>query len=115
MQVPSLCQGRVRRNHEAESDARRHGAVSPAAPARPGASYGSVPTWSYRMTPSPDLAEQHAAEQAPLEAVIKGEVLRMYQEVADNPRQEFHFFHGREAAEMFGYEAAWLDRAPAGA
>jgi arsenite methyltransferase len=67
------------------------------------------------MPPSPDLAEQHAAEQAPLEAVIKGEVLRMYQEVADNPRQEFHFFHGREAAEMFGYEGAWLDRAPAGA
>ena len=67
------------------------------------------------MPPSPDLAEQHAAEQAPLEAVIKGEVLRMYQEVADNPRQEFHFFHGREAAEMFGYERAWLDRAPAGA
>jgi arsenite methyltransferase len=62
-----------------------------------------------------DLAAQHAAEQAPLEAVIKGEVLRMYQEVADNPRQEFHFFHGREAAEMFGYERAWLDRAPAGA
>jgi len=64
---------------------------------------------------APDLAAQHAAEQAPLEAVIKGEVLRMYQEVADNPRQEFHFFHGREAAEMFGYERAWLDRAPAGA
>jgi arsenite methyltransferase len=67
------------------------------------------------MPPSPDLAEQHAAEQAPLEAVIKGEVLRMYQEVADNPRQEFHFFHGREAAELFGYDRAWLDRAPAGA
>ena len=64
---------------------------------------------------APDLAAQHAAEQAPLEAVIKGEVLRMYQEVADNPRQEFHFFHGREAAEMFGYERAWLERAPAGA
>ena len=27
----------------------------------------------------------------------------MYQEVADNPESEFHFFHGREAAEMFGY------------
>ena len=54
-------------------------------------------------------------EEAPLEGVIKGEVLRMYQEVADNPSQEFHFFHGREAAEMFGYEREWLDRAPAGA
>src|SRR5881409_663073 len=39
----------------------------------------------------------------------------MYQEVADHPEQEFHFFHGREAAEMFGYEREWLDRAPAGA
>jgi SAM-dependent methyltransferase len=77
-------------------------------------------TRSRLMPPSttgdaPDLAAPHAAEQAPLEAVIKGEVLRMYQEVADNPRQEFHFFHGREAAEMFGYERAWLDRAPDGA
>ena len=62
-----------------------------------------------------DLAAQHAAEQAPLEGVIKGEVLRMYQEVADHPDKEFHFFHGREAAEMFGYERERLDRAPAGA
>lgn len=62
-----------------------------------------------------DLAAQHAAEQAPLEGVIKGEVLRMYQEVADHPDKEFHFFHGRAAAEMFGYEREWLDRAPAGA
>jgi SAM-dependent methyltransferase len=56
-----------------------------------------------------------ADEQASLEEVLKGEVLRMYQEVADNPEAEFHFFHGREAAEMFGYSAEWLDRAPAGA
>lgn len=62
-----------------------------------------------------DVAGQHSAEQAPLEGVIKGEVLRMYQEVADHPDQEFHFFHGREAAEMFGYERESLDRAPAGA
>ena len=46
-------------------------------------------------------AIQLADAQAPLEGVIKGEVLRMYQEVADNPDQEFHFFHGREGAEMF--------------
>src|SRR5436189_5836112 len=39
----------------------------------------------------------------------------MYQEVADHPEQEFHFFQGRDAAEMFGYEREWLDRAPAGA
>jgi len=56
-----------------------------------------------------------ADTQASLEAVIKGEVLRMYQEVADKPESEFHFFHGREAAEMFGYEREWLARAPAGA
>ena len=62
-----------------------------------------------------DLAARDAAEPTPLEGVIKGEVLRMYQEVADRPDQEFHFFHGREAAEMFGYERDWLDRAPGGA
>jgi len=62
-----------------------------------------------------ESAFQHAEEQAPLEGVIKGEVLRMYQEVADHPEEEFHFFHGRQAAEMFGYERDWLDRAPSGA
>lgn len=56
-----------------------------------------------------------AEAQESLESVIKGEVLRMYQEVADHPESEFHFFHGREAAEMFGYAAEWLDRAPPGA
>jgi 2-polyprenyl-3-methyl-5-hydroxy-6-metoxy-1,4-benzoquinol methylase len=50
-----------------------------------------------------------------LEAVLKDEILRMYQEVADQPESTFHFFHGREAAELFGYEVEWLDRAPAGA
>ena len=57
----------------------------------------------------------HTTDQEPLEGVLKGEVLRMYQEVADHPEAEFHFFHGRAAAEMFGYEREWLDRAPAGA
>lgn len=33
-----------------------------------------------------------------LEAVIKDEVFRMYQEVAEHPEGDFHFFHGREAA-----------------
>jgi len=55
---------------------------------------------------------QYADEQEPLEAMLKGEVLRMYQEVADHPDGEFHFYHGREAADMFGYDPAWLDRAP---
>ncbi len=53
--------------------------------------------------------------QASLEETLKDEILRMYQEVADNPEEEFHFFHGREAAELFGYERDWLDRAPPGA
>jgi arsenite methyltransferase len=55
------------------------------------------------------------ATQASLEASLKDEILRMYQEVADHPEAEFHFYHGREAAELFGYAAEWLDRAPAGA
>lgn len=53
--------------------------------------------------------------QASLEGVLKDEIIRMYQEVADNPNGEFHFFHGREAAELFGYAPEWLDRAPPGA
>jgi SAM-dependent methyltransferase len=53
--------------------------------------------------------------QASLEAVLKDEIINMYQEVADDPSKEFHFFHGRKAAEMFGYDPLWLDQAPAGA
>lgn len=56
-----------------------------------------------------------AVGQVSLEAVLKDEILRMYQEVAENPKGTFHFFHGREAAELFGYSPEWLDRAPAGA
>lgn len=63
----------------------------------------------------PESAVAVADTQASLEGVIKGEVLRMYQQVADSPEAEFHFYHGREAAEMFGYNAEWLDRAPRGA
>ena len=55
------------------------------------------------------------AAQESLEAVLKDEIIRMYQDVADNPEGEFHFFHGREAAALFEYDPAWLDRAPAGA
>lgn len=53
-----------------------------------------------------------AEAQASLESVLKDEIIRMYQEVADNPDAEFHFFHGREAAERFGYDRDLLDRAP---
>ncbi|MBI1799355.1 MAG: methyltransferase domain-containing protein [Candidatus Eisenbacteria bacterium] len=56
-----------------------------------------------------------AEAQASLEAVLKDEIVRMYQEVADNPKGTFHFFHGREAAELFGYAPEWLGRAPADA
>ncbi len=50
-----------------------------------------------------------------LESAIKGEVIRMYHEVATHPESEFHFHHGRPAAEMFDYDRTWLDRAPPGA
>jgi len=56
-----------------------------------------------------------AETQASLEASLKDEILRMYQEVADHPEGDFHFYHGRQAAELFGYRAEWLDRAPASA
>ena len=56
-----------------------------------------------------------ADNQSSLEADLKGEIIRMYQEVADHPDGEFHFFHGREAAELFGYAPEWLDKAPPGA
>ena len=53
--------------------------------------------------------------QASLEATLKDEIFRMYDEVAENPSGKFHFFHGREAAELFGYDREALDEAPAGA
>lgn len=56
-----------------------------------------------------------ADNQESLEGFLKDEIVRMYQEVADNPKSEFHFYHGREAAELFGYPKELLDRAPAGA
>jgi arsenite methyltransferase len=55
------------------------------------------------------------AAQESLEALLKDEIIRMYQDVADHPEREFHFFHGREAAELFEYDPACLDRAPASA
>ncbi len=55
------------------------------------------------------------AAQESLEAVLKDEIIRMYQDVAEHPQSEFHFFHGRAAAELFGYAPEWLDRAPVGA
>lgn len=60
------------------------------------------------------MTDAIAAQQS-LEGVLKDEILRMYQDVADHPDRTFHFYHGREAAELFDYDAAWLDRAPVGA
>jgi arsenite methyltransferase len=51
-------------------------------------------------------------QQASLEATLKGEILRMYEEVANQPEGDFHFFTGREAAELFEYDPDLLDRAP---
>jgi SAM-dependent methyltransferase len=56
----------------------------------------------------PDTAEA----QESLEAALKGEILRMYDEVAEKPDAAFHFFHGRQAAELYEYDRDWLDRAP---
>jgi SAM-dependent methyltransferase len=56
-----------------------------------------------------------AEAQASLEEFLKDEIVRMYEDVAANPEGEFHFFHGRQAAELFDYSAEWLDKAPAGA
>lgn len=56
-----------------------------------------------------------ADAQASLEATLKDEIIRMYEEVAEHPDGEFHFFHGREAADLFEYAPEWLDRAPAAA
>lgn len=53
-----------------------------------------------------------AAAQESLEGVLKDEIIRMYQEVADSPDGEFHFYHGRSAAELFGYDPTLLDQAP---
>jgi SAM-dependent methyltransferase len=55
------------------------------------------------------------AAQASLELTLKDEIIRMYEEVAAHPEGEFHFYHGRQAAELFEYPAEWLDRAPAAA
>src|SRR5512133_2130826 len=46
---------------------------------------------------------------------LEERVKRMYQEVALQPEQEFHFETGRPLAERLGYAPDDLDRIPAGA
>ena len=53
-----------------------------------------------------------AAAPPSLETVLNDEIIRMYEEVAEHPEATFHFYHGREAAELFGYPTELLDRAP---
>lgn len=48
-----------------------------------------------------------------LEETLTREIHRMYEDVADRPDSDFHFFHGREAAERFDYPAGALDTVPA--
>lgn len=52
---------------------------------------------------APAVITEEALEQA---------VLAMYSDVAAAPGEEYHFWSGRPAAEMFGYRARWLDSAP---
>ena len=47
-----------------------------------------------------------AEAQASLEAVLKDEILRMYQEVADQPESTFHFYH-RQRPEALGLLNRW--------
>jgi SAM-dependent methyltransferase len=56
-----------------------------------------------------------ADEQESLEADLKDEIFRMYEEVAESVNGDFHFYHGREATERFGYDPALLDALPEGA
>lgn len=48
----------------------------------------------------------------PIEMLLTAEVARMYEEVAANPGGDYHFYTGRTAAEMYGYQPADLDAMP---
>jgi len=48
-----------------------------------------------------------------MEDALSGAVLAMYNDVANAPEKEYHFWSGRPAAELFGYRPEWLDAAPA--
>ena len=47
-----------------------------------------------------------ASVDASLELTLKDELGGMYEEVANNPTGESHFFHGRDAARLFGLMTA---------
>jgi arsenite methyltransferase len=50
-----------------------------------------------------------------LEAALSAEVTRMYEEVVSHPEEDYHFYTGRHAAQMYGYESSDLDAMPAAA
>jgi len=52
---------------------------------------------------------------ATLEAALTTEVARMYEAVATDPDGDYHFYTGRVAAELYGYQPEDLDAMPAGA
>ena len=59
-----------------------------------------IPRFTLPTTHGSRMTEPTDAS-ASLEGVLKDEILRMDRDVADNLTSEFHFFHGREAAELF--------------
>lgn len=61
--------------------------------------------------PSPTRAGHEPA----MEELLQQEIFRLYGEIAEHPDGEYHFYHGREAAELFGYDPELLDAAPEGA
>ena len=46
------------------------------------------------------------------EGTLEREVLAMYTDVAVSPDKEYHFWTGRTAAELFGYQLDWIEAAP---
>lgn len=46
------------------------------------------------------------------EGALERAVLAMYTDVAVTPDKEYHFWTGRAAAELFGYQLDWIEAAP---
>lgn len=64
------------------------------------------------------MAQSAAIDNGPdraMEDVLQEEIIRLYGEVAENPDGDYHFYHGRQAAELFEYDLELLDDAPDGA
>jgi arsenite methyltransferase len=49
---------------------------------------------------------------ADLELALTAEVARMYEEVVSHPDGDYHFYTGRHAAELYGYDSEALDAMP---